>query len=291
MFDLERPLSTPRWNWILFDLLALLVLLFQLFTWRTLFSQPGVSAPTVKPPISKPLKPGTPELCPDCREVVYLSLEQCLDLLARPTPPPWSQVKGPGGPPKRLDSTGLYCTQLQCPYFGITDSAIHALVGDGHYDTAAGPRQNWVCACCGQHVSDTYGTFLYRLHLPAELITRTLTSLCRGQGIRAAAETHGLDKNTVQAWWVRFGVRAPALWQEIAQGRVLVDVVQLDELARDPGDRKMRDPGHTLVRKKTCHLGELEAQLGEWGTQWFLTAEDPVSKLLLVAQVGPHTRD
>jgi IS1 family transposase len=270
-------MSSTTIGWILFDLLVLLVLLLHLLTWRSLFPPLRHAPPAPRARSPQPLKPGTPDLCPVCRdEACHLSLLQCLELLTRPTPPPWAQVKGPGGPHRHIDSTGRYCANLLCPYFGITDPAIHALVGDGHYSTTSGLRQNWVCACCGHHVSDTYGTFLYRLHTSVELISRTLTSLCRGQGIRAAAETHGLDKNTVQAWWLRFGERAPA-WQELARGRVQVDALQLDEL-------------HTIVRKKTCHLSELEAQLGELGTQWIWTAMDPVSKLLLVAQVGPRTR-
>jgi IS1 family transposase len=90
--------------------------------------------------------------------------------------------------------------------------------------------------------------------------------------------SQGVNKDTVLAWWLRLGERAPVLWQEIAQGQVRVGAVQLDEL-------------HTLIKKRGNHLTELEAQVGELGVQWVWTAMDPVHKLLLVAQVGPRTRE
>lgn len=84
-----------------------------------------------------------------------------------------------------------------------------------------------------------------------------------------------VNKDTVLAWWLRLGERAPVLWQKIAQGQVRGGTVQLDEL-------------HTLIKKRASHLTEREAQLGEVEVQWVWTAMDPVHKLLLVAQVGPR---
>jgi len=130
----------------------------------------------------------------------------------------------------------------------------------------------------GGHASDRYGTFLYRLKKPEKVIAQTLTSVSQGQGIRATALSQGVNKDTVLAWWLRLGERAPVLWDEIAQGKVRVGAVQLDEL-------------HTLIKKRGHHLTELEAQVGEVGVQWVWTAMDPVHKLLLVAQVGPRTRE
>lgn len=270
-------MSTANFATTVFFILWLGCLFLLCFTWRALFPETPRSHPR-RPRSPRPLKPGTPDGCPACRAAAHLSPSECLALLTRPTPPPWSQVKGAGGPRKRLASEGRYCPHIHCPYFGITDATVHALVGDGRLRTAQGEVQIWVCACCGHHLTDTYGTFLYRLKTPLAVIVPVLTSLCRGQGLRAAAESHARHKDTVQAWWVRFGERAPALWEQIAAGQVQVQVLQLDEL-------------HTLVKKKTGHLTELEEQLGELGTQWVWTVMDPVSKVLWVAQVGPRTRD
>jgi len=223
-------------------------------------------------------KPGTPELCPACRaRGELLSVGECLHLLTRPAPRPWSEVKGRGGRSKEIDSRGRYCPNPRCAYFAIMDAAIHAIVADGHHGQD-GSIQNWQCQACGGHASDRYGTFLYRLKKPEKVIAQTLTSVSQGQGIRATALSQGVNKDTVLAWWLRLGERAPVLWDEIAQGKVRVGAVQLDEL-------------HTLIKKRGHHLTELEAQVGEVGVQWVWTAMDPVHKLLLVAQVGPRTRE
>jgi hypothetical protein len=120
--------------------------------------------------------------------------------------------------------------------------------------------------------------FLYRLKKPGSVMIRTLSSLSQGQGIRATAISQGVNKDTVLAWWMRLGEGAPLLWNEIAQGQVHVGAVQFDEL-------------YTLIRKRASHLSELETQLGDLGPQWVWTAMDPVHKLLLVARVGPRTRE
>jgi hypothetical protein len=49
---------------------------------------------------------------------------------------PWREVKSRRGAPKRVNTEGFACPNRTCPYSGITDAHIHALVGDG---TWAGP--------------------------------------------------------------------------------------------------------------------------------------------------------
>jgi hypothetical protein len=156
------------------------------------------------------------------------------------------------------------------------DAAMHAIVAEGHHGQD-GSIQNWQCQACGGHASDRYGTFLYRLKKPETVMAQTLTSVSQG-GIRATALSQGVNKDTVLAWWLRLGEHAPVWWDEIAQGKVRVGAVQLDEL-------------HTLIRKRGNHLTEVEAQVGEVGVQWVWTAMDPVHQLLWVAQVGSRTRD
>ena len=146
---------------------------------------------------------------------------ECLHLLTRPAPRPWSEVKGRGGRSKEIGSSGRYCPDVRCAYFAILDAAIHAIVADGHHGQD-GSIQNWQCQACGGHASDRYGTFLYRLKKPEKVIAQTLTSVSQGQGIRATA-----------------------LWEEIAPGKVRVGAVQWDEL-------------HTLIKKRGHHLTELE---------------------------------
>jgi hypothetical protein len=110
---------------------------------------------------------------------------------------------GRGGWPKKMGSSGRYCLNPRCAYFAIPDAAIHALVADGHHGQD-GSIQNWQCQACGQHASDRFGTFLYRLKKP-EVMAQTLTSVSQGQEIRATALSQGVNKDTVLAWWMRLG--------------------------------------------------------------------------------------
>ena len=269
--------TTEVWR-ALFSCLWVVLLVWWFHQIWPLLSMPHPCANAGPPRTPRPPKPGTPELCPACRaKGEPLSLGESLHVLTRPAPRPWSAVKGRGGRPKERDSRGRYCPNPRCAYFAITDAAIHALVAEGHLGPD-GSIQNWQCQACGQHASDRFGTFLYRLKKPVQVITQTLTSVSQGQGIRATASSQGVNKDTVLAWWLRLGERAPVLWQEVAQGKVQVGAVQLDEL-------------HTLIKKRASLLTELEAQVGEVGVQWVWTAMDPVHKLLLVAQVGPRTRE
>ncbi len=74
------------------------------------------------------LKPRSPRDCPACR------LSSTLSSGGEPAAPPvrpWREVKSRRGAPKRVNTDGFACPNHQCPYFGITDAHIHALVGDG----------------------------------------------------------------------------------------------------------------------------------------------------------------
>ena len=72
------------------------------------------------------LKPRTPLDCPACR----LSSTLSSGMGRSPLPVrPWREVKSQRGAPKRVNTEGFACPNHQCPYFGITDAHIHALVG------------------------------------------------------------------------------------------------------------------------------------------------------------------
>ena len=49
---------------------------------------------------------------------------------------PWREVKNRRGAAKRINTQGFACPNHQCPYFGITDAQVHALVGDGTHGHA-----------------------------------------------------------------------------------------------------------------------------------------------------------
>jgi len=220
--------STELWRDLFCCLwVALLVWWFHQIWPILLMPRPHSSAGQPRTP--RPPKPGTPELCPACRaRGESLSLGECRHILTRSAPRRWVEVKRRGGWPKEIDSSGRYCPNPRCKYFAIMDAAIQAIVADGHLGKD-GSIQNWQCQACGGHASDHFGTFLYRVKKLETVMAQTLTSVSQGQGIRAAA-----------------------LWEEIAPGKVRMGAVQWDEL-------------HTLIKKRGHHLTELEAQVGEVG--------------------------
>ena len=114
-------------------LLSVCLLISLALLWRLgwLHLQPSHSAvASRRSPIHRLLKPRTPLDCPSC----------CLGSTPSsaggsvPTPVrPWPEVKSRRGAPKRIDTEGFACPNPRCPYFGITDAHIHALVGDGRH--------------------------------------------------------------------------------------------------------------------------------------------------------------
>ncbi len=90
------------------------------------------------------LKPRSPRDCPACR------LASTLSWGVEPAPPPvrpWREVKSRRGAPKRVNTEGFACPNRKCPYSGITDAHIHALVGDGTHGHAE-RIQTFRCQAC-----------------------------------------------------------------------------------------------------------------------------------------------
>ncbi len=104
------------------------------------------------------LKPRTPLDCPACR----LSCAHSSGIEPAPAPVrPWHEVKSRRGAPKRIHTEGFACPNQQCPYFGITDAHIHALVGDGKHGRAE-QIQTFRCQSCRTTFSARRHTPLYR---------------------------------------------------------------------------------------------------------------------------------
>ena len=151
--------TTPWWS-PAFLCLCMILTVWQFHRLWPIWIAPIPVSRSTRTPTPRPPKPGTPEMCPACRAAdAPLTLGECLHLLTRPAPPPWSEVKGRGGRRKQIDSTGRYCPNPRCDYFAITDPTLHAIVADGHHGPD-GSIQNWQCQACGHHASDRFGTFL-----------------------------------------------------------------------------------------------------------------------------------
>src|SRR6266487_4792223 len=147
------------------------------------------------------LKPRTPLDCPVCR-------------LASPgvkpaSAPirPWSEVKSRRGAPKRVNTEGFACPNQQCPYAGITDAHIHALVGDGKHGHAE-QIQTFRCQACRTTFSARRHTPLSRLKTPSHHIAMVLSALAEGLDASAAERVFGYRQATITTWLTRAGGHA-----------------------------------------------------------------------------------
>jgi hypothetical protein len=113
--------------------------------------------------LQRHLKPRCPDDCPACR------LASTPSSSAGPAPVPvrpWREVKSRRGAPKRIDTAGFACLNHLCPYFGITDAQIHALVGDGKHGSAE-RIQTFRGPACHTTFTSRRNTALYRLKTPS----------------------------------------------------------------------------------------------------------------------------
>ncbi len=202
------------------------------------------------------LKPRTPLDCPICR----LNSSG-----VRPTSAPvrpWPEVKSRRGAPKRIHTEGFACPNQQCPYFGITDSHIHALVGDGKHGRAEQVQTFRYQAC---HITFTarYHTPLYRLKTPSQQIAMVLMALAEGLDASAAERVFGYRQATITTWLSRAGQHAQSFHEHFFC-HLQLPYVQLDELCT-----RLRDSTQVL---------------------WLWLAIDPLTKILPVLELGPRTQ-
>jgi hypothetical protein len=73
---------------------------------------------------------------------------------------PWREGRNRRGAPRRIPTQGHACRRPGCPYHGITDATIHALVADGRHGRSD-RIQDFRCQACGSKV-----TALYQLKTP-----------------------------------------------------------------------------------------------------------------------------
>ena len=199
MLPLGFPLSSFQAARILMTIhVFLLLLLFLLILYlarlshlcwphhRSLHSR----AVKVSTTVHRLLKPRSPRDCPACRlSSTHLSVGESAPLPVRP----WHEVKSRRGAPKRMNTQGFACPNHKCPYFGITDADIHALVGDGTHGRAE-QIQTFRCQACHTTFSARRYTPLYRLKTPSHQVAVVLTalgswagSLCRRACLRLPA--------------------------------------------------------------------------------------------------------
>jgi transposase-like protein len=111
---------------------------------------------------------------------------------------PWPEVKSRRGVPKRVNTAGFACPNQQCPYFGITDDRIHALVGDGKHGRAE-RIQTFRCQACRATFTSRRHTPLYRLKTPSHQIAMVLSALAEGLDPSAAERVFGFRQATISS--------------------------------------------------------------------------------------------
>jgi transposase-like protein len=215
---------------------------------------------TIRTKIQRLLKPRTPLDCPACR----LSSTFSKGVGPAPLPVrPWREVKSRRGAPKRIDTQGFTCPNDQCPYFGITDAHIHALVGDGTHGRAE-QIQTFRCQACRTTFSARRHTPLYRLKTPSQQVAMVLTALAEGLDPSAAERVFDYRQATITTWLNRAGEYAHTL-HERSFRNLWLPHLQLDEL-------------RTRLRCSTQGI-------------WLWLAVDPLTKIPPVLHLGPRTQN
>ncbi len=210
-------------------------------------------------PIQRLLKPRSPHDCPACRlSCAHSSVVEP----ASPAVRPWREVKSRRGAPKRVNTEGFACPNRKCPYSGITDAHIHALVGDGTHGHAE-RIQTFRCQACHTTFTARHDTPLYRLKTPSHQIAVVLAALAEGLDPSAAERVFGYRQTTITTWLSRAGEHA-----QILHGRCFSNL-QLPHLQLDELRTRLRSSAHVL---------------------WLWLAIDPSTKLLPVLQLGPRTQ-
>ena len=241
-------------GWALALLVVIGVILLRV-RWRWPFPVAPRARPNDKP-TPRPLKPRTPDDCPACR-AAQPGLTPISTALT-----PYSQIKSPRGRRKRVATAGYACPNSDCPYFGITDGQIHALVGYGGHGRQ-GYIQDLKCQACRTKFSVRHGTVLYRLKTPSRRVGEVLSALAEGLSVGAAVRVFGHGEFTIRTWLTRAGLHAASLHERLFQNLKLGHV-QLDELC-------------TKTRRGADAL-------------WVWFAVDARTKIIAVLKVGPRTQ-
>ena len=210
--------------------------------------------------VQRLLKPRSPLDCPACR------LASTLSSVVKPAPfpvRPWREVKSRRGAPKRVNTEGFACPNRKCPYSGITDAHVHALVGDGTHGHAE-RIQTFRCQACHTTFSARRDTPLYRLKTPSQQVAVVLTALAEGLDASAAERVFGYRQATITTWLTRAGEHAQTL-HERSFCHLRLPHLQLDELRT-----RLRSYQHVL---------------------WLWLAIDPLTKIVPVLHLGPRTQN
>lgn len=176
------------------------------------------------------LRPKSEKDCHFCRE-----RKEKRTVAKREMPESWEMRKGRGGRKKKIRSEGFFCPNKSCEYYGITEEAIHALVGYGTHGRQEVIR-DFKCQACGKKFTARRNTILYRLKSHSGLIEKIVWLLALGVDASALEEVFGVREITIRTWLCRSGLQGRKLHERFLAEIELVHV-QLDELWAKVKDR------------------------------------------------------
>jgi IS1 family transposase/transposase-like protein len=210
------------------------------------------------PRLLRRLRPRTPDDCAHCR------LASPLPQAVAPSPGvrPWREGRSRRGAPRRILTEGYACRHPRCPYYGITDAQVHALVAAGHHGRTD-RIQDFRCQACGSKVSARWGTALSRLKTPSARIGEVLSALAEGLEVGAAVRVFGHGEATIIRWRDRAAQQAVRVHHHFLRDLPL-RYIQLDEIRT-----RLRPLGRVL---------------------WLWLALDPHTKLVPAFELGSRTQ-
>src|SRR5512145_297818 len=168
--------------------------------------------------------PKSPKDCPHCCQGLHLERGP-INRAVRP----WREVKSKRGRKKQYATQGYACLNPACPYYGIIDETIHALVR--HASRGKDRDIPYLrCQCCLTVFSSRKGTPLYYLKAKPGQVELVLWFLVEGVDIAVMVRYTGRTEATIARWLERMGTHSQG-WHNMLFRELTPSLVQMDELS------------------------------------------------------------
>jgi IS1 family transposase len=239
-------------------------------------SEPAAARPmTPKPRLLRGKRSKKPQPFPGLtRQPCCAACEQAIEAPRLPPSPPPPPMTSTRGRRRHINTSQHFCPDPACRYGGWL--GLGNITANGH--PSSGPWRQLYCSTCRGYFLETHSTPLHGKRVPSDMFVWAVGALAEGLGIRAVARVFEVDPNTVLQWLVAAADHLKAFSQYFLHD-VRVTQVQLDELYA------------LLCAVKDGEVSEAEAlQRLSRSPHWVWAAIDPVSKLLLIIEVGERTR-
>jgi len=127
-----------------------------------------------------------------------------------------------------VETAGYSCNNQVCVYYNITDSSIHALVGNGKH-RGADLIPYLKCQACGSKVTSRWNTPMYDLKTKASRVAEVVTASSEGVDVTAASRIFKHDERTIQGWLTRMARHSQRLHHRFFH-HLVCQHLQVDEL-------------------------------------------------------------